>query len=133
MKARRFLPLALSLAILVLEALPTGAVLRFGQPGGEAIVETFAYFSFTPFGYANFGPLLTAALSLVLAVLSLLLLLREKRGLWPATALIAILALFTSLLPLLMFGREYFSAVGLFISLLLALETLLAFSTLRKL
>ena len=47
---------------IVLEALPYGAVCNFATPE-KTIRQTFSYFSLTPFGYANFGPFITACLT----------------------------------------------------------------------
>ena len=47
---------------IVLELLPLGAVCIFATSPTERVKETFSYFSLTPFGYANFAPLITATL-----------------------------------------------------------------------
>ena len=47
---------------IVLELLPFGAVCIFATSPTERVKETFSYFSLTPFGYANFAPLITATL-----------------------------------------------------------------------
>ena len=43
---------------IVLELLPLGAVCIFATSPTERVKETFSYFSLTPFGYANFAPLI---------------------------------------------------------------------------
>lgn len=48
---------------IVLELLPLGAVCIFATSPTERVKETFSYFSLTPFGYANFAPLITATLN----------------------------------------------------------------------
>ena len=50
---------------IVLELLPFGAVCIFATSPTERVKETFSYFSLTPFGYANFAPLITATLTAV--------------------------------------------------------------------
>ena len=50
---------------IVLELLPLGAVCIFATSPTERVKETFSYFSLTPFGYANFAPLITAILTVV--------------------------------------------------------------------
>ena len=50
---------------IVLELLPCGTVCIFATSPTERVKETFSYFSLTPFGYANFAPLITATLSIV--------------------------------------------------------------------
>ena len=51
---------------IVLEALPMGAVCTFAISPTERVRETFSYFSLIPFGYANFAPLITAILTVVI-------------------------------------------------------------------
>lgn len=55
---------------IVLEALPLGAVCTFAPSPTERVRETFSYFSLIPFGYANFAPLITAILTVVILLLS---------------------------------------------------------------
>jgi len=56
---------------IVLELLPLGAVCIFATSPTERVKETFSYFSLTPFGYANFAPLITATLTVAIFLLSL--------------------------------------------------------------
>lgn len=120
MKKRLLLHIPVVLSALILEALPCGAILNFADPGGSTKMA-YSYFSLTPFGYANFGPFLTAILSCVLLVLLLLGILLNKQGFRTVTEIICFFALGMSLMPLLL-GTEYFSAVAAIISMLLAAE-----------
>lgn len=106
--------LAILAVILVLELLPYGAVLHFGNPEGEPFRETFSYFDLTPYGYANFGPFITAILTCVLLVLSVIKLFVDKCE--TAIKIISIIALITSLMPLLV---NCYSMIGGAISILL--------------
>ena len=54
---------------IVLESLPLGAVCIFATSPTERVKETFSYFSLTPFGYANFAPLITAILTVAIFLL----------------------------------------------------------------
>ena len=63
---------------IVLELLPFGAVCIFATSPTERVKETFSYFSLTPFGYANFAPLITATLTVAIFLLSLFSL--KKKG-----------------------------------------------------
>ena len=74
---RLLLP-ALTVLLLVLELLPYGVVLRFAQPEGDVILQTYSYFDLTPWGYATFTPLLTALLSVALLVMTLIALFRRN-------------------------------------------------------
>ena len=128
MKFRGILLTALPAAAVVLEALPYGAVLNFSvqaEDGSFGLMrQTYSYFSLTPFGYANFGPLVTALLSCLLLLAGIVYLLCG-RGM-RAIKIISIIAVSTSLSPLL-FGISYFSLLGGIISVLLGLEVAVAF------
>ncbi len=110
---------------LILEILPWGAVLNFAvspAEGGGAIRKSFSYFDLTPFGYANFGPLITALLTCVILVMFFALLRGESGGrIIDLNLILLAVALFASITPLF-FGLEYYSIIGFFISLLLATD-----------
>ena len=111
---KKMITLALLLSALVLEILPYGAVCNFGNPEGEPWRVTYSYFSMIPYGYGDFGPLITAILTcimLVILVLSLLL----KKDWSKSISIISAIATLTSLAPL-MFGISNFSLVGAMIS-----------------
>ena len=112
-------------AALVLELMPFGAVLVFAPSPTETVRETYSYFSLTPFGYANFAPLITALLTVMLTVFALVCALRKSAKLLKPTAMISGAAFVISLLPLV-FGLQYFSAVGAGISILLVGELALS-------
>ena len=115
------------LTILILEIIPYGAVCNFmGDPETNTILRyTYSYFDLTPFGYANFGPFLTAILSCVLAVLILISIFSKKK-LNNVIGIVAILATVTSVLPLL-YGLSYYSIIGLIITLLLLIIVVVQF------
>ncbi len=120
---------------LILEILPWGAVLNFAvspEEGGGRIRESFSYFDLTPFGYANFGPFIAALLTCVIFIIFFALLL-GKFGLKLINLNLILLAfaLFASITPLF-FGIEYYSIIGLFISLLLAAELCLCLIIKKK-
>lgn len=108
-------------AVILLEALPYGAVLNFAaQKAGVYYRHTYSYFDLTPYGYANVGPFLTAVLTAVMLILLLLAFFIRRSGLIKAAFILNIPAVLTSLCPLL-FGLRYYSVLGLVISLLLVL------------
>ncbi len=117
MKKRIFIT-ALAASAIILEALPYGAVLNFADIDGK-IRKTFSYFDLTPFGYANFGPLLTALLTCVLFVFAVIYLFSGKNGMRKAVCILSGAAAGCSLMPL-MFGVHNFSVVGAVISAVLA-------------
>lgn len=120
MKKLKILLLVSTIVSIILEALPYGAVCNFATPE-KTIRETFSYFSLTPFGYANFGPFLTACLTCVMLLLSVLLFISEKPLINKAATIISAIAVVTSLMPL-MFGVSYFSVIGGIISALLIIQ-----------
>lgn len=107
---------AVLIVILVLELLPYGAVLHFGNPEGEPLRETFSYFDMTPYGYANFGPFITAILTCVLLVISIINLLVDNDKIKTTIKIVSLIALVASLAPLIV---NSYSVIGGVISLLL--------------
>ena len=118
MKVKRIGFVLLSISAVILELLPYGAVLNFANPEGEPWRKTFSYFSLTPFGYANFGPFITALLTCVLLILSVITIFKYRKGLNTAIMNISGIAALVSLSPLL-YGISYISAVGVAISVIL--------------
>lgn len=109
----------LPLVALILELLPYGAVLNFANPEGEPWRRTYSYFSLTPFGYANFGPFITAILTCVLLVLVAIYLFKPGKGMNTAVLNVSGFATAASLMPL-MFGFDYVTVIGVIITALLA-------------
>ena len=116
---KKMITLALLLSALVLEILPYGAVCNFANPEGPPHRVTYSYFSMMPFGYANFGPLITAILTCVLPVFVVIYLFQPRKGLNTAILNVDGFATATSLLPL-MFGFDYITVIGVIITALLA-------------
>ena len=108
---------------IVLELLPLGAVCIFATSPTERVKETFSYFSLTPFGYANFAPLITAILTVAIFLLSLFAL--KKSGALKALFVLSIIAAVISLLPLV-YGLNYYTLVGALIAVTLVIESILA-------
>lgn len=119
MKIKKSLFVVLPLASLILELLPNGVVLNFANPDGEPWRRTYSYFSLTPFGYANFGPFITAILTCILLVLVAVYLFKPRKGLNTAILNVSGFATAASLMPL-MFGIDYITVVGVVITALLA-------------
>ena len=108
---------------IVLELLPLGAVCIFATSPTERVKETFSYFSLTPFGYANFAPLITATLTVAIFLLSLFSL--KKNSVLKALFVLSIITAAISLLPL-MYGLNYYTLVGALITVTLVIESILA-------
>ena len=105
---------------IVLEALPYGAVCNFATPE-KTIRQTFSYFSLTPFGYANFGPFITACLTCILLFLSILLLTKFSDKIKKIATVVSGISVVTSFMPL-MFGFNYYSVVGGIISAMMIIQ-----------
>ena len=116
---KRIALLVLLLTTLILELLPNGVVLRFANPEGEPWVRTYCHFDLTPFGYANFGPLIAAALTCVLLLLVVIYLIKPRKGLNTAIMNVSGFAAVAAFAPV-MFGLEYLTVIGIVVGLLLA-------------
>ena len=131
---KRYLPWLILLtlaAVLVLAALPQGVEIHFMAAPDEDIpyYVTYApYFSLLPFGYANFGPLLTATLASAAFILSVIRLFVASRRLSTAILVITVVATIISVMPLLL----VFTFIGGAITALLVIADVLA-GALRKL
>ena len=127
---RRLLFLAFPIITLILEILPYGAVCNFmrppaneGNPVGH-FRELYSYFDLTPFGYANFAPLITAVISCVVFLILVAYCFTGKVRLARGAKNILLVCTLISFGPLL-FGISFFSIVGLLISLSLLGEFIL--------
>lgn len=126
MKRKYYFYVILPIIAIFLELLPWGAVLKFaGEQNAdgtfEYIYHTEPYFSLLPFGFANFGPLLTAVLTCILLILGLILVIWKKDKILDGIKVVLGVAIATSLMPLI-FGFDFFSVVGALISIVLILE-----------
>ena len=119
MKIKRLLLSVLPLVALILELLPNGVVLRFANPEGDPWVRTYSHFDLTPFGYANFGPLIAAVLTCVLLLLVVIYLFKPRKGLNTAIMNVSGFASVAAFAPV-MFGVEYLTVIGIVVGLLLA-------------
>ena len=128
MKIRKILCIIIPLLALVLELLPYGAVLNFAsEPGSNAryVRQVYSYFSLVPFGYANFGPLVTAIITCILIPFSVLAVIFGKDALRRINCGLCALGVFTSLLLLLLFGKTYLTVIGIVITILFVLSLIL--------
>ena len=116
-KALSILRLVAVAVTLVFEILPCGAVCVFATPE-ERMVRYYSYFSLVPYGYANFAPLITAILTCVLLILTVISFFRAGDRVKKSVLWVSVLAAVISLCPLLL-GIRFFSVVGAIISALL--------------
>ena len=117
---------------LILEALPSSTVMVFYAGPDKGFKETFSHFSSIPMGYANYFPFLTAILTIVITVLSLIAIVKRVNvsKLKNATFILTIITSVLSVIPVLIFGKENMSIVGTFITFLLLVS--LALQALSK-
>jgi len=113
---KRLLLLIFPVITLILELLPVSAVLKFANPEGEPWVRTYSYFDLTTFGYASFGPFITAVLTCALIVLLVIYAIKGNRRILAAAKMVLWIAIAASLSPLFL-GAGVYSLVGGFISL----------------
>ena len=124
---RLALPL-LPAAALVLEALPFGVRMVFA-PGPETRAVTFhAFFSFLPFGYGVFGPVIAALLTVLLLIAALL---TRKQDRTPGVTVLSAAALLAAVSPLF-YVPDTFTVCGGLICVLLALELVFSLLPERK-
>jgi hypothetical protein len=110
---------------LALECHPAGVVMYFMNANGPDFKSTFSYFSLTPFGYGQYGPILTALITCVLALLAVLFLFRPRRGLRKAIFFLSIAAVLASLLQLTL-GLRWFTWINAAVTALMLCETAVA-------
>lgn len=113
-------------AAVVLELLPNGVVLWWATPPGEPLYSTFhSYFDPTPYGMAHFSPLITAGLTVIAVILTIIALIIGKRRPKLCNALFICLTVTAviSICPVL-YGFKYVTAVGVFITALLTVSVI---------
>ena len=128
---KRLLYVLLPIVTLILEILPYGAVCNFANPEGEPFRETFSYFDLTPFGYANFAPLITAVItSSVFLLIVIFCITGNPKWAFKARNILCVCAVF-SLGPLVL-GVRFFSIVGALITVSLVAELLVIQFTVKN-
>ena len=127
--ALEFISLGALIAALILETLPNGVIMWWATPPGEPSQSGFfPYFSLTPFGYAHFSPLITAALTVavtVLTVIALILESKESRHPKLRNALFVCLVITTviSICPVL-YGFKYVTPIGICVTAALLISAI---------
>ena len=126
-RKRSFFLLAITILTLILELLPYGAVLEFAHMSPELTLgyyeEHFSYFDPIVYGYGVFGPLLTAVLTCLLAVVTVISVFLENRAVRMALRVVSVLTLLCSLTPML---TGCYSPVGMAISALLLVTCIIS-------
>lgn len=113
---------------LVFEMFPDALMLPFASGPNHWVTKTFSYFSLTPFGYAEFSPVLTGVLTIIIIALSAINLIQARKAalkLQNADFICAIIAFVFSILHLLKYGAAYMSFPSYAISALILISTAL--------
>ncbi len=126
-RKRTFVLLAIAVTILSLELLPYGAVLEFAHMSPELTLgyyeEHFSYFDPMVYGHGHFGPLITAVLTCMLAVITVIAVFFENRAVQISLRVVSVLTLLFSLTPML---TGCYSPVGMAISALLLVTCIIS-------
>lgn len=109
------------LAAIALELLPFGVTMDFASSPVETVTHTYSYFSMMPFGYGNFFPLITAVLSCIVFVCSVMAAAWKSRRVCRVLSILSAFVLVISFMAF-MVGLKNFSFVGGGITVSLALE-----------
>lgn len=120
MRTKNIFHFVILLIVLLSEVLPNGVVLNFANPEGEPWRRTFSYFSLTPFGYADFAPFITAILTVMLLILSIIFLVKKK-SINSVFKIISGTTAVISVFPML-YGVEYITITGIVITVLLSIN-----------
>lgn len=130
MNRKKYMLAHLPLIAIILEILPYGAVMNFALPATDGTIghfrETHSYFSLLPFGYANFGPFLTAIVSCILLIFGILQYINDCERFIGVIKVLSVIGIITSIMPL-MFGINYFSIVGALITVSLCFTAYYSF------
>ena len=123
--------LILPLIALILEILPYGAVCNFMLPSADGTSvgrfrELYSYFDLTPFGYANFAPMITAVLTCVLVLLIVIYCFTGRPGLFNTIRTFVWICTVISLGPLVL-GIRFYSVIGGLITMAFIAELVLLF------
>ncbi len=112
---------------LIFEMFPDALMLPFASGPNQWVTKTFSYFSLTPFGYAEFSPILTGVLTIIIIVLSAINLIQARKALKLQNAdfICAIIAFVFSILHLLKYGAAYMSFPSYAISALTLISAVL--------
>lgn len=122
--ALEFISLGALIAAIILELLPNGAVLwRWPGPGTDEYCEYYSYFDPMAYGSGNLPPFITAVLTVVVTILTIIAIIAGSKHTKLRNALFICLIVATaiSMCPVL-FGLKYVTLIGVFITLALGIS-----------
>ena len=116
--------LALQGIALFLEILPIGSVMVFATSPTERTIEVYSYFSMLPVGYANFTPLLTGILTILIILLGVIALFKfdKATSIRKVMFVCSVVSLMLSIVPLFLFGTVGMTAASYVISCVILLS-----------
>lgn len=123
-KALYTVSIAFLFTALLLELLPLSAVLVFAAGPDKRVRHTYSYFDLTLVGYGNFAPLITGILTALAVLMGLAALWRygKTKTCKSAVFVCSVIAAAVSLVPLLLFGSAYMTAISYLITVLMVLS-----------
>lgn len=126
--------LALQGIALILEILPIGTVMVFATSPTKQTIEVYSYFSLLPVGYANFTPLLTGILTILIILLGAIALFKfdNAASLRKAMFVCSVISLLLSIVPLFLFGTVGMAAASYAVSCAILLSICLQAVANRK-
>lgn len=126
--------LALQGIALILEILPIGAVMVFATSPTKQTIEVYSYFSLLPVGYANFTPLLTGILTILIILLGVIALFKfdNAASLRKVMFVCSVISLLFSIVPLFLFGTVGMTAASYAVSCAILLSICLQAVANRK-
>lgn len=126
--------LALQGIALILEILPIGTVMVFATSPTKQTIEVYSYFSLLPVGYANFTPLLTGILTILIILLGAIALFKfdNAASLRKAMFVCSVISLLLSIVPLFLFGTVGMTAASYAVSCVILLSICLQAVANRK-
>ena len=122
---KRLLLLIAPIIALILECLPNGVIMIFADGPDSTFKVTYSYFGLTPIGYAMYGPFLTAAMTCVIIILSLIYIFTARQGLKIAILVLAAYGMAFSVLPLHIIGVEEVTVINILVAVCLLAEAIL--------
>ncbi len=131
MKKKNILLIVFPIIAIILELLPNGVTMNWGQrmPDGTlgTIQKHCSFFNPTPAAYGDFAPFFTAILSTVLLIVCLVFVFSGKGKL--AVRILSVATFVMSVIALVMaiFLLSYYSAIGIAITVALGVQTVLSF------
>lgn len=123
--AFEFISLAALAAAIILELLPNGVVLWWARPEGDPQPNYYSYFNPLPYGMGNFSPLITAGLTIIVTILTIIAIILGSKHLKLRNALFIclIVTAVISMCPVL-YGFKYVTPIGVCITIALGISAI---------